>query len=107
MKSKYLILGTLMLATVTTSIAQEKEPDSLQTQLDEIIIHIQNNDSKHSRKMPLKNIEDPQVYNVINAGLMENQMIFTLEDAFNNVPGLQMMWKSTGRAGDGGAFVNL
>ncbi|PJR04784.1 TonB-dependent siderophore receptor [Avrilella dinanensis] len=107
MKSKYLILGTLMLATVTTSFAQEKQPDSLQTELDEIIIHIQNNNSKHSSKMPLKNIEDPQVYNVINAGLMENQMIFTLEDAFNNVPGLQMMWKSTGRAGDGGTFVNL
>src|SRR5690606_21126646 len=98
MKSKYLILGTLMLATVTTSFAQEKQPDSLQTQLDEIIIYIQNNNSKHSSTMPLKNIEVFKVYNGSNAGLMENQMMFTLEVASNDVPGLQMMWKCTGRA---------
>lgn len=54
--------------------------------------------------MPLKFIENTQVYSSIDKTTLENQNIFTVDDAFRNVTGLQKMWNATGRSGDGGAF---
>jgi iron complex outermembrane receptor protein len=33
-------------------------------------------------------------------------MIFSVDDAVKNAPGLQKMWEATGRGGDGGAYYN-
>ncbi len=55
-------------------------------------------------KMPLKNLENPQVYTTVAKELLTEQLVFTVDDATRNVAGLQKMWEATGRGGDGGAF---
>jgi iron complex outermembrane receptor protein len=55
-------------------------------------------------KMPLKNLENPQVYATVGKELLTEQLVYTVDDATRNVPGLQKMWDATGRGGDGGAF---
>ncbi|WP_228448428.1 MULTISPECIES: TonB-dependent siderophore receptor [unclassified Chryseobacterium] len=83
--------------------------DSLTTKsIDEVVINTYaKKDSDYSNKMPLKAIEDPQVYSSIGKGILENQLIFTVDEAFRNVAGAQKMWSATNRAGDGGIFLNL
>ncbi|MDJ0364987.1 TonB-dependent receptor [Hymenobacter sp. H14-R3] len=58
-------------------------------------------------KMPLKNVENPQVYNTVTKELLAEQLVFTADDATRNVPGIQRMWESTNRAGDGGSFYTM
>ena len=57
-------------------------------------------------KMPLKNLENPQVYATVGKELLTEQLVFTVDDATRNVPGLQKMWDATGRGGDGGGFYS-
>ena len=64
-------------------------------------------ESEYVSKTPLKNIENPQVYNVVSKELLNEQLIFSVDDAINNTPGLQKMWEATGRGGDGGSYYNL
>ncbi|MDO5615069.1 MAG: TonB-dependent receptor [Cruoricaptor ignavus] len=87
--------------------AQEK--DSLkENKIDEVIIKtFVKKDTEYSNKMPLKAIENPQVYSSIDKTVLEHQNIFTVDEAYRNITGLQKMWNATGRAGDGGAYVNL
>jgi iron complex outermembrane receptor protein len=76
--------------------------------IDEVVINTYvKKDSDYSNKMPLKAIEDPQVYSSIDKGVLENQLLFTVDDAFRNVAGAQKMWSATNRAGDGGIYLNL
>lgn len=63
--------------------------------------------STYVSKMPLKNIENPQVYNVVSSEIMKEQAITNYEDALKNVPGIQKLWESTGRGGDGGSYYTL
>ena len=58
-------------------------------------------------KMPLKDLENPQVYNTVTAELMKEQVITQMDDAYKNVPGLDRLWESTGRGGDGGGYFSL
>ena len=60
--------------------------------------------SNEVAKMPLKNLENPQVYATVGKELLTEQLVFSVDDATRNVPGLQKMWDATGRSGDGGAF---
>lgn len=62
--------------------------------------------SEYVSKMPLKNLENPQVYTTITADLLKQQMVFSVDDATRNAPGLQRMWEATARSGDGGAYYN-
>lgn len=57
-------------------------------------------------KMPLLNIENPQVYNSIGKELLADQLVYSVDDAMRNAPGIQKMWEATGRAGDGGSYYN-
>jgi iron complex outermembrane receptor protein len=57
--------------------------------------------------MPLRNLENPQVYSSISKELMADQLSFSIDDATRNAPGLQKMWEATGRGGDGGSYYNL
>jgi iron complex outermembrane receptor protein len=57
-------------------------------------------------KIPLDNLENPQVYATVGAGTMTEQQVFSVDDALKNVPGLQTMWNATGRSGDGGTYFN-
>ncbi|MDR3023953.1 TonB-dependent receptor [Chryseobacterium sp.] len=103
---KKIILSVSILSSVVV-LAQQK--DTLKTKsIDEVIINTYvKKDSEYSNKMPLKAIEDPQVYSSIDKGVLENQLLFTVDDAFRNVAGAQKMWSATNRAGDGGIYINL
>lgn len=63
--------------------------------------------STYVSRMPLKNIENPQVYNIVSSELIKEQAITNFEDALKNVPGIQKLWESTGRGGDGGSYYSL
>ncbi|SIO12758.1 TonB-dependent receptor [Chitinophaga niabensis] len=82
------------------------------TQLQEVII--KGNQNKFGRKesdqvarLPIKNIENPQVYNVIGKELMKEQVITTFDDAVKNAPGVSRLWSSTGRPGDGAGYFSI
>lgn len=96
-------------SVLTTVFAFAQEKDSTNTkQIEEVIINnISKKDSDYSNKMSLRAIEDPQVLSSISRVALENQALFTIDDGYRNVNGLQKMWNATGRAGDGGAFVIL
>jgi len=57
-------------------------------------------------KMPLEDLENPQVYSNITKALLTEQNITTVDGAIKNSPGLQTMWEATGRSGDGGSYYN-
>ncbi|TGE20291.1 TonB-dependent siderophore receptor [Hymenobacter aquaticus] len=61
-------------------------------------------ESEYVGKMPLQNLENPQVYATVGKELLTEQSVFTVDDALRNAPGVQRMWDATGRAGDGGGF---
>lgn len=58
-------------------------------------------------KVPLKDLENPQVYAVVPQSLLTEQSSFTQDEALNNVAGANRLWASTDRAGfgNGSAFV--
>jgi len=43
--------------------------------------------SDNVARLPLKNLENPQVYSVVDKELIKEQMAVTLEESFRNVPG--------------------
>ena len=80
-------------------------------ELEEVIISAERKNFLRSSsdfvaKMPLKNLENPQVYTTITKELIKEQMIFSVDDATKNAPGLQKMWEATARSGDGGSYYN-
>lgn len=58
-------------------------------------------------KLPLKNIENPQVYNSISNELIKEQIVTNLNDAIKNATGVSRLWESTGRGGDGAEYYSL
>ncbi|MGH2625012.1 MAG: TonB-dependent receptor plug domain-containing protein, partial [Sphingobacterium sp.] len=44
-------------------------------------------ESEDVARLPLKNLENPQVYSVVDKELIKEQMALTLEESFRNVPG--------------------
>ncbi len=78
-------------------------------QLDEVIVEgnvnrYKKDESTSSGRMPLKALENAQVYNVVTKELMADQLVTNQDDALKNVTGLYQLWGSTGRAGDGGSY---
>ncbi|MFY1048038.1 TonB-dependent siderophore receptor [Chryseobacterium sp. GP-SGM7] len=104
---KKVLVCISVLGSVAT-FAQEKDSISSK-KIEEVIINkmVKKLDTESSNKMPISFIENPQVYSSIDRGILENQNIFTVDDAYRNVTGLQKMWNSTGRAGDGGSYFVL
>lgn len=64
-------------------------------------------ESEYVSRLPLKNLENPQVYSVISKELMKEQMVTSFDDAVKNAPGLNKLWSSTGRGSDGAAYFAL
>lgn len=103
---KKTILSISLLAGVL-AFAQKKDSADAKN-IDEVIINTYiKKESTSSNKMPLKAIEDPQVYSSIDKNVLQNQLILTVDDAFRNITGVQRMWSANGRAGDGGSYVNM
>ncbi len=64
-------------------------------------------ESEYVAKLPLKNIENPQVYNTITADLLEDQVVTNFDDALKNATGVNKLWESTGRGGDGTGYYSI
>ncbi|MDQ0781803.1 TonB-dependent receptor [Chryseobacterium sp. W4I1] len=64
-------------------------------------------DSTSISKMPLRNIENPQMYTSINQQILKEQLVYDMSDALKNAPGIVKMQGSAGRAGDGSFYYNL
>nr|WP_295932185.1 TonB-dependent receptor [uncultured Dyadobacter sp.] len=78
-------------------------------QLQEVIVSARNlnRESAIVAKIPLKRLENPQVYNTVSSEIMKEQGITNYDDALRNVPGISRTWESTGRAGDGASYFAL
>ncbi|WP_339648002.1 TonB-dependent receptor [uncultured Salegentibacter sp.] len=83
-------------------------------QLGTVVLRGNGNGNKFTRntsvsvaKMPLKKIENPQVYNNITAELLQEQVITNFDDAIKNASGLTKLWESTGRGNDGAGYFSL
>lgn len=78
-------------------------------ELSEVVVSTRNMNRENTviAKMPLKNLENPQVYNTVSAELLKQQAITDYDDAMRNVPGITRTWASTGRAGDGASYFAL
>ncbi len=75
--------------------------------LQEVVLQTRNN--KFSRKktayvakLPLKDIENAQVYTTVTSELLESQVVTSIDDALNNATGVSKLWESTGRSPDNG-----
>lgn len=102
-----LLISASLLATVF-AFAQEKKDSTNSKNIEEVIISsVLKKDSEYTNKMPLKAIENPQLFSTVDKIFFENQMIYTVDDAYRNVTGIQKMWSATNRAGDGGAYIAL
>lgn len=81
-------------------------------ELEEVIVSAAQNkfakkESDLVARMPLKNIENPQVYNVVGKDLMQEQVVVNFDDALKNAPGVNRLWSSTGRPTDGAGFFSM
>lgn len=58
-------------------------------------------------KLPLKDLENPQVYNSISSRLLREQVVTNMNDAMKNATGVTRLWESTGRGGDGAEYYSM
>lgn len=58
-------------------------------------------------KLPLKNIENAQVYSTVTNQLLISQSVVSFEEALNNSTGVTKLWSSTGRSGDGAGYYSI
>ncbi|GAA4238716.1 TonB-dependent receptor [Postechiella marina] len=63
--------------------------------------------SAYVSKMPLKNIENSQVYSTVTNQLLVSQSVNSFEDALKNAVGVNKLWSSTGRSGDGAGYYSI
>lgn len=79
------------------------------TQLQEVVVSTKKSNKVNAivAKMPLKNLENPQVYNAVSSEIIRQQGITVYDDALRNVPGITKTWGSTGRASDGGTYFAI
>ncbi|MDT0555400.1 TonB-dependent receptor [Patiriisocius hiemis] len=58
-------------------------------------------------KLPLKDIENTQVYSTVTNELLKSQVVTNFDDALKNATGIEQLWTSTGRGGDGAGYFSL
>ncbi|WP_103867406.1 TonB-dependent receptor [Aquimarina sp. I32.4] len=58
-------------------------------------------------KLPLKDIENSQVYSTVTNDLLKSQVVTNFDDALKNAVGVDKLWESTGRGGDGAGYYSL
>ena len=110
-KTSLLLFSLLSTAYLSAQEQNAAKQDSINT-LQEIVLTNPNNklnrpESTTVSKMPLKNLENPQVYNVVSAELLKEQVITNLNDALKNATGVTRLWESTGRGDDGAEFYSM
>ena len=91
-----------------TTTAPEVALDESTKQLNEVVVSAsRTRGGDIVAKMPLKNLENPQVYATVSSEILKQQVISNYDDALRNVPGISRTWESTGRGGDGTAYFAL
>lgn len=82
--------------------------------LDEVNVEVESNKNPYFKdsnltvgKLPLKNLENPQVYNSIPQELLKDQVVTGFNDAIKNATGVIRLWESTGRGGDGAEYYSM
>lgn len=107
------VAATAQEKTVTITAGETLKVDFVlnqnAAQLHEVIVsdnHI-NRETKSVARMPLKNLENPQVYTSVSSEILKQQGITNYDDAMRNVPGITRTWESTGRATDGASYFAL
>lgn len=58
-------------------------------------------------KLPLTDLENPQVYNSVTSKLLKEQVATNMNDALKNATGVTRLWESTGRGGDGAEYYSM
>ena len=81
-------------------------------ELNEVVVEVginkfSNKESEYIARLPIKNLENPQAYSVIGKELIKEQIIVNFDDALKNSSGIDKLWSSTGRGGDGAAYFSL
>lgn len=74
------------------------------TQLDEVSIFSHKNkfakkETEYVARLPLKNLENPQVYNIVGKDLMKEQIVLERTDIYRNVPGAVPNYSAGGSQG--------
>lgn len=90
-------------------LAFAQENDTIKSNdIEEVVVngYITKN-SESANKMPLKDIENPQVYNTVNKNVIKEQVATNINDALKNVTGIARLWESTGRGNDGGEYYTM
>ncbi|WP_313807142.1 TonB-dependent siderophore receptor [Flavobacterium sp.] len=111
---KIIIPISVLLLSTQMSAQEEKQQtknDSIK-KIEEIIINGNTNKFKREKsttvsKMPLKDIENPQVYNTVSSELIREQVVTNFNDALKNATGVTRLWESTGRGTDGAEFYSM
>lgn len=111
--NKFTIVTAMLLVTLSNNAQENKEQKKDSTQvLKEVIIN--SNKYKYKReksttvsKMPLNNIENPQVYNSVTSEMLKEQVVTNMNDALKNATGITRLWESTGRGGDGAEYYSM
>ncbi|MDO5981427.1 TonB-dependent receptor [Flavivirga spongiicola] len=58
-------------------------------------------------KLPLKDLENSQVYSTVTSELLESQVVTNFDDGIKNATGVSKLWEATGRGGDGTGYYTL
>ena len=83
------------------------------TELSEIIVTDYNSNRFYAdsnftvAKLPLTDLQNPQVYNSISQKLLKEQVVTNMNDALKNATGVARLWESTGRGGDGAEYYSM
>lgn len=103
-------LATAFLVSMA-AFGQETKKDTINALKE---VEINTNKYKYKReksttvsKMPLNNIENPQVYNTVTSELLKEQVVTNFNDALKNATGVTRLWESTGRGGDGAEYFTM
>jgi iron complex outermembrane receptor protein len=108
-KTIYLVIFLFGL-TIHAQENKTQEKDSTKT-LEEVFVKYKykykREKSTTVSKMPLNNIENPQVYNTVTNELLKEQLVTNFSDALKNATGISRLWESTGRGGDGAEFYSM
>ncbi|PKQ46817.1 TonB-dependent receptor [Confluentibacter flavum] len=81
--------------------------------LDEVVVNgertnkFSRKETAYVSKLPLKDIENTQVYSTITTELLQSQLVTNFDDALKNAVGVESLWASTGRGGDGAGYYSL
>ncbi|MBZ4191886.1 TonB-dependent receptor [Niabella beijingensis] len=92
-----------------TNLTLDFQIQETSKQLSEVIVEtnkIMNRTSVYSNKLPLANLENPQIVTAIPEVVLRKQMAMSLEDAMKNAAGVTKLWDATNRPDGGSIFVS-